>query len=101
MGTQNSQKAFYAWAVVFDWMIGKMEKWKIVSLSKFVNHILMLWILLERHNLLEPVLQKLATLEGYTSADELRRSLSGRFSRAKVTTDDNSDTNAARLSGKV
>lgn len=75
MATDNKQKAFYAWLVVYDWIVGKMQDWDIRSLSRFINHVLMLWILLERHNLLEPVLQKLATLEGYLTLDDLRRSL--------------------------
>lgn len=80
MATKNTQKAFYAWVHVFDWIVNKMQVWQMKSLSSFVNHVLMLWILLERHNLLEQTLQKLAVLEGYETPDELRRSLAGRYS---------------------
>lgn len=76
MATRNTHAAFYAWAVVYDWVIAKMAEWDIKSLSKFINQVLMLWILMDRHRLLDPALAKIATLEGFVSVDQLRDSLS-------------------------
>lgn len=73
-----------------------MAKWKIRSMSKFINHALMLWVLMERHNVLSDALQKVATLEGCVSVDELIQSLSERHSTVVRI---GSETEAQRLSG--
>jgi hypothetical protein len=81
MATKNPQRAFYAWVVVSDWIAEQLTLWDLSSVSKLLNHVLMLWILMERHGLLHSTLEKLALLEGFRSVDELKKSLSSRFGR--------------------
>lgn len=95
MATNKAQLAFYSWTQVYDWIAEKQSAWNFRSFSAFINTLLMLWILLERHKLLDSVLGKLATLEGYTSAEELRESLGDRFG---LENNNNDNTQAARLS---
>ncbi len=81
MATKNPQRAFYAWVGVADWIAEQLELWGLSSVSKLLNHVLMLWILMERHGLLKSTLEKLALLEGFRSVDELKKSLPSRFGR--------------------
>ena len=81
MATKNPQIALYAWVIISDWVAEQMPLWGLSSTSKLLNHILTLWILMERHKLLDSTLEKLAVLEGYRSVDDLKKSLSDRFSK--------------------
>ena len=81
MATKNPQKAFYAWVAVSDWLTDQLPLWELSSVSKLVNHVLMLWILMQRHGLLEGTLEKIAILEGYRSVEELKKDLPNRYAR--------------------
>jgi hypothetical protein len=95
MATSKAQLAFYSWTQVYDWIAETQNSWNFRSFSSFLNTVLMLWILLERHKLLDSTLSKLATLEGFTSVEELRESLGDRFGQTTVS---NNDTTAKGLS---
>lgn len=66
MPTKKTQLAFYAQSVVYDWLVHSMEKWEITSLSKAVNYALLIMLLLERHKMLDPILNELARKEGFS-----------------------------------